>query len=117
MTDTPRSDHETCDEAQRRAGDPSKRLLGATEVMERYGLCDRRTARGVMDTAGAFVVARRLYVREADLLADEEALRGARRSSPHAEGPSRSRPAGRHPSPSPARADPLPPGWWREDSP
>jgi hypothetical protein len=95
----------------------SGRLLGVGEVMARYGLRDRRTARRVMDAAGAFVVARRLYVRESDLVAHEDVLRAARRRSPRLTDLSRGHQAGRRPTPTPARPEPLPPGWWREDSP
>jgi len=83
-----------------------ERLLGVGEVMARYGLRDRRTARGVMDAAGAFVVARRLYVREADLLAYEDALRAARRNRPRSADPPRGHRAGRRPTP--ARPGPSP---------
>jgi len=95
----------------------SDRLMGVDQVMARYGLRDRRTAPRVMDAAGAFVVARRLYVREADLVAYEVLLRTARRRGPRSPDPPNGDRARRRPTPRPARDDPLPPGWWREDAP
>jgi len=93
---------------------PFAPLLGVGEVMVRYALRDRRAARRVMDQAGAFVVAGRLHVRAADLLAHEERLQALRRAghAPAGEGqgtapPARSRPLA-------PRPEPLPPGWWRE---
>ena len=117
MGKTERFDHEAGGAGRSPASDRGKRLLDVSEVMERYHLRDRRTARGVMDAAGAFVVARRLYVREADLVAYEDALRTARRSRPRSADPPSGRRAGRRLTPPPARADSLAPGWWREDSP
>jgi hypothetical protein len=117
MEKTERFDHEAGGAGRSPASERGKRLLGVSEVMERYGLRDRRTTRGVMDTAGAFVVARRLYVREADLVAYEDALRAARRSRPGCADPPRGRQGLRRPTPTPVRPEPLPPGWWREDSP
>ncbi len=117
MDHTPHTDEDVRAQGHAPAIAHSERLLGVDEIMERYGLRDRRTARGVMDAAGAFVVARRLYVREADLLAYEDALRAARRRGRRSAYRSDGRPVGRRPTPTPAQADPLPPGWWREDGP
>ena len=117
MGHTPHTEQDVRAEGHTPAAAHSERLLGVSEVMARYRLRDRRTARGLMDAAGAFVVARRLLVREADLLAYEDALRAARRSGPRSADPPRRRQAGRRPTPTPPRPEPLPPGWWREDSP
>jgi hypothetical protein len=95
----------------------STRLLGVGDVLARYGLRDRRAVRRVMDEAGAFVVATKLYVRESDLVDYEERLRSARarRQSP-------APPRGRRAQPAPRRSptapqEPLAPGWWREPAP
>ena len=83
--------------------------------MRRYGFGDRRAARRVMDAAGAFVVARRLFVREADLLTYEDALRVARQRgqgrSQNIAGHRTERLPKRRTSPGSA----LRPGWWRAD--
>ena len=50
-------------------------VLDAAAVMARYGLRDRRSARRVMDAAGAFVIGGRLLVRAHDLTQHEERLR------------------------------------------
>ena len=90
-------------------------IFGVDDVMRRYSLRDRRSARRLMDEAGGFMIAGRLVVRRDHLLAHEEALRAARRAipgtPPPAAGPSRH--AGR-PTAS-RRSEPLPPGWWREE--
>ncbi len=117
MDHTPHTDQDVRAAGHTPAIAHSERLLGVGEVMERYRLRDRRTARAVMDAAGAFVVARRLYVRESDLVAHEDALRTARRRSPRLTDLPPGHRAGRRPTPPPARPEPLPPGWWREDSP
>jgi hypothetical protein len=117
MEHTPHTDKDVGAQGHAPAAAHSERLLGVSEVMARYRLRDRRTARGLMDAVGAFVVARRLYVRDADLLAYEDALRAARRSRRRSADPPRGRQAGRRPTPAPPRPEPLPPGWWREDSP
>ena len=46
-------------------------LLTVGQVLSRYALGDRRASRRIMDTAGAFKVAGRLLVSEADLEAWE----------------------------------------------
>lgn len=93
-------------------------IIGVEVVMQRYGLRDRRSARRLMDDAGAFFICGRLVVRRDDLLAHEEALRAARRptggdaGNPGAPASNRrrtSRPA--HP-----RSIPLRPGWWRDET-
>ena len=105
----------TADRADRDpASGPGDRLLGVSEVMARYGLRDRRTARGVMDAAGAFVVARRLLVSEADLAAYEDTLRAERRHRRPAVDAPRGGHTGRRALPN--RPGALAPGWWREDS-
>ncbi len=80
--------------------------------MARYRLRDRRVARGVMDQAGAFLVAGRLLVCEADLLTYEELLRAERRAvsarAPDPTAPPRGRRSRR-----PLHQTPLLPGWWR----
>ena len=54
-------------------------LLTVRDVMARYNLRDRRSARRVMDAAGAFRIGAGLFVRLADLLAFEERQKDARR--------------------------------------
>ena len=117
MEHTERSDDDVGGTGRNPAGDCGNGLLGVSEVMERYGFRDRRTARGVMDAAGAFVVARRLYVLEADLVAYEDDLRAARRHGQRSPQTPPSRQSGRRPTASPAISEPLPPGWWRKDPP
>ena len=86
-------------------------LLTVRDVMARYELRDRRSARRVMDAAGAFRIGAGLFVRLADLLAFEERQKDARRSGAS---------AGADHTPAAARFGagatkrPLRPGWWRE---
>lgn len=91
-------------------------VLGVDDVAARYGLRDRRAVRKVMDDAGSFLIAGRLLVRRADLLAHEERLQRERRvagsgptpaADPRRRGPRRR--AERRP------AGPLPAGWWRQE--
>ena len=82
-------------------------VLGTDEIMERYRLVDRRTARRIMDEAGAFKLAGRILVRLEDLLNYEDALRAERRKRAAGPIPDR-RPARRR-----SRRD-LEAGWWRE---
>ncbi len=49
-------------------------MLRVGEVMQRYGMRDQRTARRLMNKAGAFKVGGRLVVREDDLGAYERRL-------------------------------------------
>src|SRR5262245_60876999 len=94
-------------------------LLTVADVMARYGLRDRRAARKVMDAAGAFDLAGKLYVRTTDLLAHEEALIAARKGITLTAPSNRAtRPPGR-PSAQKERMvrQPLRPGWWREHKP
>ncbi len=95
---------------------PRPEILGVDDVMRRYGLRDRRSARRLMDEAGAFMIAGRLVIRRDHLLAHEEALRVARGAvagaPPPAPGPSR-RAARRVPA---RPSEPLRPGWWRQGS-
>ena len=91
-------------------------IVGVEVVMRRYGLRDRRSARRLMDEAGAFFICGRLVIRRDDLLAHEEALRAARRPvGADAESPriATSRPRVRN-RPVPPRSAPLRPGWWRD---
>src|SRR5262245_31641140 len=95
----------------------SAALLTVAEVMARYGLRDRRAARRVMDDAGAFELAGKLYLRSADLLAHEEALIAARKGTAL---PDLSNDPTRPPARPRARKErmvrqPLGPGWWRQD--
>lgn len=88
-------------------------VLDVAAVMARYGLRDRRSARRVMDIAGAFMVAGRLVVRRDDLARFEEEQIRARSRAGQAE---TSR--GSAPVPAPSRRRPgddevLRPGWWR----
>ena len=80
-------------------------VLTVTDVMARYRLRDRRAARRVMDSAGAFRIGAGLFVRFADLLAFEERQRAARRQGAALPQPAQ--------PPGTARR-PLPPGWWRD---
>lgn len=96
---------------------PAPEVLDVPAVMELYLLRDRRSARKLMDEAGAFEVGGRLLVRREDLLAHEEALRRRRREAGAAEAKqpptarSRRR-GGRAPEASRPRG-PLPADWWR----
>jgi hypothetical protein len=93
-------------------------FLSTDDVMSRYRLRDKRTARSIMDAAGAMKVAGRLLVSEVDLEAWEarQKQRRAEQASPPettlettARRP-RARPRDRQAN------DPLPPGWWRESA-
>ena len=92
-------------------------LLGVTDVLNRYGLKDRRAARRIMDTVGAFKLGANLYVRAGDLAAHEEALIAARRGEGRA-GPANDfvRPHGKTHAKRGGRTvrAPLQPDWWRE---
>lgn len=91
-------------------------IIGVEIVMRRYGLRDRRSARRLMDDAGAFFICGRLVIRRDDLLAHEEALQAARR--PEGVEPESTRTASptprRRTRPASARSAPLRPGWWRD---
>lgn len=91
-------------------------IVDVESVMDRYGLRDRRSARRLMDEAGAFFICGRLVIRRDDLLAHEEALRAARRpEGADAESPRSANPTPRRSSrPTSARSAPLQPGWWRD---
>ena len=95
---------------------PLPEIIGVEVVMRRYGLRDRRSARRLMDDAGAFFVCGRLVIRREDLLAHEEALRAARRpEGPDSEGLRSANPAPRRSSrQTSAGSAPLRPGWWRD---
>ncbi len=103
-----------------RGGLPSggmRPVFDVAGVMARYGLADPRAARRVMNAAGAFLVAGRLRVREADLLAYEERLRATRAEMLAASDPVRRTSTRRRAATAPARSGPLAPGWWRDDQP
>ena len=90
-------------------------VLGVSDVLDRYGLRDRRAARRLMDEVGAFKVGANLYVRADDLTAHEEALISARKQPgradhPNAYPPPRGRPKGTGRK----ERQPLPPDWWRD---
>lgn len=89
-------------------------MVTVAEVMERYGLRDRRSARALMDRAGAILAAGRLLVRADDLDAWERAQKDARRpqEAPEAVARVSTRRSRRTP-----RSAPLAPGWWREAAP
>jgi hypothetical protein len=88
-------------------------LLTVADVMARYDLRDRRSARRVMDAAGAFLIGARLFIRLADLLALEERQKDARR--PAASANADSRPSRARPGAGARKERPLlRPGWWRE---
>jgi hypothetical protein len=89
--------------------------LGVDAVMARYGLGDRRAARRVMDAAGSFKVAGRLYVATDDLVAYEARLKAERAERTGRPTP----PVASRQTPRPASPDARPvlaPGWWREPS-
>lgn len=90
-------------------------LLTVADVMARYRLADRRSARRVMDEAGSFRIGAGLFVSVDDLLAHEARARAARRSSPDPPPPPglpAARARQRQPSASRQRGS-LPAGWWR----
>ena len=70
-------------------------VLDVPGVMARYHLRDRRSARRVMDAAGAFVIGGRLLVRANDLREHEERLRDERRGAAQEEQQPRERDPGR----------------------
>jgi len=83
-----------------------------------YGLRDPRAARRLMDEAGAFIVGGRLLVREDDLVAHEDRLRHERKAGQTPAGTTRrAHPRRAAAGPAARRAEPLPPGWWREPYP
>ena len=89
-------------------------LLSVAEVMARYGLRDRRSARRVMDSAGAFRIGAGLFVRLADLLAFEERQQAARRAAAGAGADARGSGPARPGAAAKNERRPLRPGWWRE---
>lgn len=94
---------------------PLPAVLRVEEVMLRYGMRDRRTARSLMYDAGGFKVAGRLVVREDDLGAHERRL-AAPANPPRlvsAAVPSRSR---RAPQASPGASPADGPDWWRREA-
>lgn len=91
-------------------------LMTVADVLARYALSDRRAARRVMDDAGAFKVAGRLFVRRADLIAHEEGARNARSpggSDTDSPPPRRARPQRTAKA---RRGRVLPAGFWRQSS-
>ena len=85
-------------------------VLKVTDVMARYGMRDERTARRLMNEAGAFKVGGRLVVREDFLEKYERRL--ATPAQPVRATTAR-RPGGRRPAPS-AASPASGPDWWRE---
>ncbi len=89
-------------------------ILDVPAVLARYALRDRRSARRLMDDAGAFSVAGRLVVREDDLEAWERRAQDARRAPQRAQdAPPAPRRARR--SSAAARARLETPDWWRDE--
>jgi hypothetical protein len=87
-------------------------ILRVEDVMVRYGMRDQRTARRLMNEAGAFKVGGRLLVREDDLGAHERRLASPASAPKRPDASRRPRPVGR------SRARPSPatgPDWWRAD--
>lgn len=83
-------------------------VLRVIEVMERYGMKDQRTARRLMNEAGAFKVGGRLVVREDDLGAYERRKGQPQNRLARTSTASPKRPAKRsHLSPADG------PDWWR----
>jgi hypothetical protein len=90
-------------------------ILRVEDVMARYGMRDARTARRLMNEAGAFKAAGRLAVREDDLDAHERRL-GAPRKSERL--PPRTSPASGQLTHRTAPLSPASgPHWWREGLP
>jgi hypothetical protein len=92
---------------------PLDRLLSVDDLMARYGLRDRRTARVLMHTIGAIRIGRRLFVQSEDVARYEAAHRAAP-APPRRPGPD-SHSGLRTPR---MRASELPSllpaGWWRQ---
>lgn len=92
---------------------PLDRLLSVDDLMARYGLRDRRTARALMHAIGAIRIGRRLFVQSADVARYEAAHRDAATSTRFIAPGSSSgirTPSSRSPEP----ATPLPAGWWQQ---
>jgi hypothetical protein len=87
-------------------------LLTAEDLVVRYRLRDVRTARALMNRAGAFKLAGRLYLRADDLVAYEDDLRQQSTQSPPSVPIARARQTRRTGRP----AAPLRPGWWRDNN-
>lgn len=91
-------------------------VLTVEEVMELYRLQDRRSARRVMDEAGAFLIGGRLLIRTEDLLAHEAELKARRRPADVERAPRRSPSQGAHrPIRQRRSSGPLAPDWWRPE--
>ncbi len=88
-------------------------LLTVDEVVSRYRLRDRRTARALMHEIGAIRIGRRLFVQSADVARYEAAHRDAPGSARSSEPGS---PAGARTPPrrTAKPTTPLPAGWWRQ---
>lgn len=84
-------------------------ILRVDEVMARYGVKDERTARRLMNEAGAFKVGGRLVVREDDLGAWERRRVNVVQASPAPTPPLVAVRRQRVPSASPSTG----PDWWR----
>lgn len=91
-------------------------ILGVNDVMTRYGFRDERTARRLMNDAGAFKAGGRLVIRQDDLDGHERRLRQQqqplRAPIPRYSAPTRDGKVARI-SRSPAQG----PDWWRTDLP
>lgn len=88
-------------------------VLSVADVKARYGMKDERTARRLMNEAGAFKVGGRLVVREDDLGAHERRLAAPGNPPPQIT-KKRSKPPRRTSKRGPSPADG--PDWWRADA-
>jgi hypothetical protein len=93
-------------------------FLTVADVLARYQLRDRRSARRVMDEAGSFKVAGRLLVSEADLETWEARQKERRVEKVPPPGDVSTRRARKNGTRGTdrVRPEPLPPGWWRESA-
>jgi hypothetical protein len=88
-------------------------LLSVTDVMERYRVRDRRTARRIMEDAGCFTIRGNAYVYADDLAAFERSNRHDTLQS--GTPPSTPRPRGRRkPGPSAENGFGLTRHWWQQ---
>jgi hypothetical protein len=92
-------------------------FLTVADVLVRYQLRDRRSARRVMDEAGSIKIAGRLLVSEPDLEAWEaqQKQRRIENVAPPEDASTRRARGGRTRAADRARAGPLPPGWWKNE--
>jgi hypothetical protein len=93
-------------------------FLTVADVLTRYQLRDRRSARRIMDEAGSFKVAGRLLVSEADLETWEAQQKQQRIEKVPPPGDASTRWAHRASGTrgtDRVRPEPLPPEWWKNE--